>query len=61
VRDLKEELVSTIRGLNDQQLYNVTRAFTVYFKLVNIAEQNHRIRRRRGYKFQILRTQKKGQ
>lgn len=51
VRDLKEELVSTIRGLNDQELYNVTRAFTVYFKLVNIAEQNHRIRRWREYKF----------
>lgn len=51
VRDLKEELVSTIRSLNDQELYNVTRAFTVYFKLVNIAEQNHRIRRWREYKF----------
>jgi phosphoenolpyruvate carboxylase len=44
VRDLKEELVSTIRGLNHEELYNVTRAFTMYFKLVNIAEQNHQIR-----------------
>ncbi|HEX3035601.1 MAG TPA: phosphoenolpyruvate carboxylase [Thermodesulfobacteriota bacterium] len=51
VRDLKEELVSIIRGLDHRELYNVTRAFTMYFKLVNIAEQNHRIRRRRAYKF----------
>jgi len=51
VRDLKEELVSTIRGLSHDELYKVTRAFTIYFKLVNIAEQNHRIRRRREYKF----------
>jgi phosphoenolpyruvate carboxylase len=51
VRDLKEELVSTIRSLTPDELYRVTRAFTIYFKLVNIAEQNHRIRRRREYRF----------
>jgi len=51
VRDLKEELVSTIRSLTPDDLYKVTRAFTLYFKLVNIAEQNHQIRRRREYKF----------
>ncbi|MDA2919604.1 phosphoenolpyruvate carboxylase [Desulfobacterota bacterium AH_259_B03_O07] len=51
VRDLKEELVSIIRSLDHKEIYNVTRAFTMYFKLVNIAEQNHRIRRRRVYKY----------
>ena len=51
VRDLKEELVSAIRNLSHEELYNVTRAFTMYFKLVNIAEDNHQIRRRREYKF----------
>jgi len=51
VRDHKEELVSIIRSLDHNEIYNVTRAFTMYFKLVNIAEQNHRIRRRREYKF----------
>lgn len=51
VRDLKEELVSTVRNLTHEELYKVTRAFTIYFKLVNIAEQNHRIRRRREYRF----------
>ncbi len=47
----KDELVSIIRGLSDKDIYKVTRAFTIYFKLVNIAEQNHRIRRRREYKY----------
>ena len=51
IRDLKEELVSTIRNLSHEDLYNVTRAFTMYFKLVNIAEHNHQIRERREYKF----------
>jgi phosphoenolpyruvate carboxylase len=51
VRDLKEELVSIVRSLTPEELYKVTRAFTIYFKLVNIAEQNHRIRRRREYRF----------
>ncbi|HKQ32066.1 MAG TPA: phosphoenolpyruvate carboxylase, partial [Thermodesulfobacteriota bacterium] len=47
----KDDLVATIRSLSDKDLYKVTRAFTVYFKLVNIAEQIHRIRRRREYKY----------
>lgn len=47
----KDELVATIRSLSDEDLYKVTRAFTIYFKLVNIAEQIHRIRRRREYKY----------
>lgn len=51
VRTQMEELVSTIRGLTDKDIFKVARAFTSYFKLVNIAEQNHRIRRRREYKF----------
>jgi phosphoenolpyruvate carboxylase len=51
VRDHKEELVSTIRSLDHTEIYNITRAFTTYFKLVNIAEQNHRIRRRREYRY----------
>jgi phosphoenolpyruvate carboxylase len=47
----KDELVAMIRSLSDEDLYKVTRAFTIYFKLVNIAEQIHRIRRRRDYKY----------
>lgn len=51
VKSQKEDLVSTIKSLSDKDIYKVARAFTTYFKLVNIAEQNHRIRRRREYKY----------
>jgi len=51
VKTQKDDLVSTIKTLSDKDIYKVARAFTTYFKLVNIAEQNHRIRRRREYKY----------
>lgn len=51
VKSQKDDLVSTIKTLSDKDIYKVARAFTTYFKLVNIAEQNHRIRRRREYKY----------
>lgn len=51
VKSQKDDLVSTIKNLSDNGIYKVARAFTTYFKLVNIAEQNHRIRRRREYKY----------
>jgi phosphoenolpyruvate carboxylase len=31
---------------------SVIRAFALYFQLVNIAEQHHRLRRRREYEFE---------
>ncbi|MEK3808493.1 phosphoenolpyruvate carboxylase [Bacillus sp. FSL H8-0547] len=46
--DLKAEISTLDPELRKQ----VIRAFAVYFHLVNIAEQNHRIRRRREYQFQ---------
>lgn len=42
---LKEEILQTEPPLRQQ----VIRAFSIYLQLVNIAEQNHRIRRRREY------------
>jgi phosphoenolpyruvate carboxylase len=42
---LKEE----IAALNSPMRKQVIRAFSMYFHLINVAEQNHRIRRRRQY------------
>src|ERR1700691_4584133 len=38
-----------IRSLSLDEAYNVARAFTVYFQMVNIAEEVQRIRRLRDY------------
>ncbi|MCQ6267670.1 phosphoenolpyruvate carboxylase [Fictibacillus sp. WQ 8-8] len=44
-----QELKNEIASLKHPERQQVIRAFAVYFHLVNIAEQNHRIRRRREY------------
>lgn len=47
--DIYKEYTATIHGLNPEIRHQVIRAFAIYFQLVNIAEQNHRIRRKRDY------------
>ncbi|WP_405099011.1 phosphoenolpyruvate carboxylase [Oceanobacillus sp. FSL H7-0719] len=47
--DMYTELKKEISGLESPMRQQVIRAFSVYFHLVNVAEQNHRIRRRRQY------------
>lgn len=49
VPELFEEFKQTIRTLDPSVRHQVIRAFAIYFQLVNIAEQNHRIRRKRDY------------
>lgn len=46
---LLEQFKKVIRSLSPEDRHNVIRAFAIYFQLVNIAEQNHRIRRKRDY------------
>jgi phosphoenolpyruvate carboxylase len=38
-----------VKNMEPEIRHNVIRAFAVYFQLVNIAEQNHRIRRKKEY------------
>ena len=45
----REELRDAVRGLAPEEQASVIRAFAIYFQLVNIAEQHHRLRRRREY------------
>ena len=45
----RSELEETIRGLELDQQSAVLRAFSLFFQLANIAEQHHRLRRRRQY------------
>lgn len=46
---LEEELIRKIKGLRVEVLTKLIRAFTVFFQLANLAEDQHRIRRKRAY------------
>lgn len=45
----RQKFLETIRGVPKEHRAHVIRAFALYFHLVNIAEQTHRIRRKREY------------
>jgi phosphoenolpyruvate carboxylase len=47
--ELREELAAEIRALPLERQAMVLRAFGIYFQLANLAEQHHRMRRRRQY------------
>jgi len=48
-QDKADELVQKLAALNDSQWVPVARAFSHFLNLANIAEQYHRVRRRRAY------------
>jgi phosphoenolpyruvate carboxylase len=48
-KEIYAELKNEISSLNSPMRKQVIRAFSMYFHLINVAEQNHRIRRRRQY------------
>src|ERR1051325_8155676 len=44
-----DDLAAAVAALPLERQANVLRAFALYFQLANVAEQQHRIRRRRAY------------
>src|SRR5258706_9366600 len=42
------EAQEIVKGLNVKEAYRMTKAFAIYFELTNLAETNHRKRRRRA-------------
>ena len=44
-----DDLAAAVAGLPLERQASVLRAFALYFQLANVAEQHHRIRRRRAY------------
>ena len=53
---LMTEARDVVRGLSVEDAYRVTKAFAVYFELTNLAETNHRKRRRRAARLQAERS-----
>lgn len=49
--DSRSELFRLFSGLQDDELLPVVRAFTQFLNLANIAEQYHRVRRRRAHQW----------
>jgi phosphoenolpyruvate carboxylase len=47
-RDLQAQAVELIAGMSLAEAFQVVKAFSIYFELTNVAETNHRKRRRRA-------------
>ena len=53
-------LIKVMAGMPDKELLPIARAFSHFLNLANIAEQHHRIRRRRSYKRMTEPTPQRG-
>jgi len=60
IRRLDEEITDLVNGCSLERAIDVIRAFTIYFHLVNTAEQYHRIRRRRAHELSEQSTPQRG-
>src|SRR5256885_2859761 len=54
--DEMQEAGNVVRALSIEQAHRVTKAFAIYFELTNLAETNHRKRRRRAGKLNATQT-----
>lgn len=57
---LDQQIAESIAGCDLATSIDVIRAFTIYFHLVNTAEQHHRARRRRAHEMQQTPTAQRG-
>src|SRR6266545_1187222 len=57
---LMEQARETISGVPAEDAYRITKAFAIYFELTNLAETNHRKRRRRAARLQAGRSPAEG-
>jgi phosphoenolpyruvate carboxylase len=57
---LDQEITQIVESCDLETAIDVIRAFTVYFHLINTAEQHHRIRRRRAYERANMREVQRG-
>lgn len=60
IATLDREITQLVEGCNLETAIDVIRAFTVYFHLINTAEQHHRIRRRYAYERAQMRAVQRG-
>jgi phosphoenolpyruvate carboxylase len=58
--DLQERATRLIAGLKLAEVYDVVKAFGIYFELTNVAETNHRKRRRRAARLNAPGPEKPG-
>jgi phosphoenolpyruvate carboxylase len=54
----QDQIAAIVRGLDVERAVGVIRAFSLYFGLVNLAEQHHRVRRRREVRQAGIRPQR---